>query len=79
MIDIHIPKMGMSTVEVDIVRVRIKVGDVVQPSTIVMEDRVGEGKLRDRGGATQGQCARSLVPPRATKAKVGDVIARLKA
>ena len=36
-IDVHIPKMGMSTIEVDVVAVHVSVGDTVEPSTILIE------------------------------------------
>jgi len=36
-IDVHIPKMGMSTVEVDVVAVHVAPGDRVEADTIVVE------------------------------------------
>jgi pyruvate/2-oxoglutarate dehydrogenase complex dihydrolipoamide acyltransferase (E2) component len=36
-IDIHVPKMGMSTVEVDIVSIRVSVGQAVGPEEPLIE------------------------------------------
>jgi pyruvate/2-oxoglutarate dehydrogenase complex dihydrolipoamide acyltransferase (E2) component len=77
MIDIHIPKMGMSTVEVDIVRVHVKVGDVVQPSTIVME--IESEKANYEVEAGHPGTVREVLVAEGDEAKVGDVIARLEA
>ena len=37
MIDVHVPKMGMSTVEVDIVSIHVSVGQVVGPEEPLVE------------------------------------------
>lgn len=37
MIDVHVPKMGMSTVEVDIVSIHVMVGQEVKPDDPLVE------------------------------------------
>ena len=75
MIDVHIPKMGMSTVEVDVIAVRVGVGDTVEPSTILVE--VESEKANFEVEAGHAGTVRELLVAAGDVANVGDVIARI--
>jgi len=74
-IDVHIPKMGMSTVEVDVIAVRVGVGDTVEPSTILVE--VESEKANFEVEAGHAGTVRELLVAAGDVANVGDVIARI--
>ena len=76
MIDVQIPKMGMSTVEVDIVRVLVSAGQQVEPADIVVEIQSEKANFEVEAGAT-GTISEVLVAE-GDEAKVGDVVARIK-
>lgn len=75
MIDVQIPKMGMSTVEVDIVAVHVKPGDRVDPSTIVVEIESEKANYEVEAGYS-GFVTEVLVN-KGDEMKVGDVVARI--
>ena len=77
MIDVHIPKMGMSTVEVDVVAVHVSVGDTVEPSTILIE--VESEKANFEVEAGHAGTVREVLVAEGDEATVGDVIVRLEA
>ena len=77
MIDVHIPKMGMSTVEVDVVAVHVTVGDTVEPSTILIE--VESEKANFEVEAGHAGTVREVLVAEGDEAIVGDVIVRLEA
>ena len=77
MIDVHIPKMGMSTVEVDIVAVHVGVGDTVEPTTILIEVQSEKANFEVEAG--HSGTVREVLVAEGEEAKVGDVIARLEA
>jgi pyruvate/2-oxoglutarate dehydrogenase complex dihydrolipoamide acyltransferase (E2) component len=76
-IDVQIPKMGMSTVEVDIVSVRVAAGDRVEPETIVVEVESEKANFEIEAG-TAGTVAEVLVAE-GDEAQVGDVVVRIEA
>lgn len=76
MIDVHIPKMGMSTVEVDIVEVHVAVGDRVEPGTILVEVQSEKANFEVEAGASG--TVRELLVAEGDEANVGDVIARIE-
>lgn len=76
MIDVHIPKMGMSTVEVDVVAVHVSVGDAVEPSTILIE--VESEKANFEVEAGHAGTVREVLVAEGDEASVGDVIVRLE-
>ena len=76
MIDVHIPKMGMSTVEVDVVAVHISVGDTVEPSTILIEVESEKANFEIEAG--NAGTVREVLVAEGDEAMVGDVIVRLE-
>jgi pyruvate/2-oxoglutarate dehydrogenase complex dihydrolipoamide acyltransferase (E2) component len=75
-IDVQIPKMGMSTVEVDIVAVHVAPGDRVDKDSIVVEVQSEKANYEVEAG-TAGIVKEVLVRE-GEEAKVGDVIVRLE-
>jgi pyruvate/2-oxoglutarate dehydrogenase complex dihydrolipoamide acyltransferase (E2) component len=76
MTDVHIPKMGMSTVEVDIVRVHVAPGDRVEPDTIVVEVQSEKANFEvEAGGAG---VVKEVLVAEGDEANVGDVVVRLE-
>jgi pyruvate/2-oxoglutarate dehydrogenase complex dihydrolipoamide acyltransferase (E2) component len=75
-IDIHIPKLGMSTVEVDVVAVGVAVGDTVEPSTILVEVESEKANFEIEAG--QAGIVRELLVAEGDGASVGDVVARIE-
>ena len=75
-IDVHIPKMGMSTIEVDVVAVHVSVGDTVEPSTILIE--VESEKANFEVEAGHAGTVREVLVAEGDEATVGDVIVRLE-
>ena len=76
MIDVQIPKMGMSTVEVDIVAVKVAPGDRVAADSIVVEVESEKANFEIEAG-TAGIVKEVLVQE-GDEAKVGDVVVRLE-
>ena len=77
MIDIHIPKMGMSTVEVDVVAVHVTAGDVVEPSSILIEVQSEKANFEIEAG--HAGTVREVLVEEGQEANVGDVVARIEA
>lgn len=75
MIDVQIPKMGMSTVEVDVVAVHVKPGDRVDAKTIVVE--VESEKANYEVEAGYAGLVTEVLVKEGDEAKVGDVVARI--
>ena len=75
-IDVHIPKMGMSTVEVDVVAVHVSVGDTVEPSTILIEVESEKANFEIEAG--NAGTVREVLVAEGDEATVGDVIVRLE-
>jgi pyruvate/2-oxoglutarate dehydrogenase complex dihydrolipoamide acyltransferase (E2) component len=76
LIDVQIPKMGMSTVEVDIIRVLVSAGQQVGPADIVVEIQSEKANFEVEAGAA-GTISEVLVAE-GDEAKVGDVVARIQ-
>jgi pyruvate/2-oxoglutarate dehydrogenase complex dihydrolipoamide acyltransferase (E2) component len=75
MIDVHIPKMGMSTIEVDIVNVAVAVGDRVAADSVIVEVEGDKAQVDVEAGAA-GVVAEVLVAT-GDEREVGDVVARI--
>jgi 2-oxoglutarate dehydrogenase E2 component (dihydrolipoamide succinyltransferase) len=75
MIDVHIPKMGMSTVEVEILAVMVAVGDRVASGDSVVEVEGDKATFEVEAGA-DGVVAEILVAA-GQECEVGDVVARI--
>jgi len=75
-IDVHIPKMGMSTIEVDVVAVHVSVGDTVEPSTILIEVESEKANFEIEAG--HAGTVREVLVAEGDEATVGDVIVRLE-
>lgn len=76
MIDVQIPKMGMSTVEVDITAVHVAAGDRVEPQTILVEIESEKSTFEIEAGVS-GTVAEVLVAE-GDEREVGDVIVRIQ-
>ena len=76
MIDVHIPKGGMSTVEVDVMAVHVAVGDSVEPGTVLIE--VESEKATFEVEAGHAGTVLELLVEEGDEAKVGDVVARIE-
>lgn len=76
MIDVPIPKLGMSTVEVDVVAVHVKPGDRVEPNTIVVE--VQSEKVNFEIEAGTAGIVQEVLVGEGDEAKVGDVVVRIE-
>jgi pyruvate/2-oxoglutarate dehydrogenase complex dihydrolipoamide acyltransferase (E2) component len=74
--DVRVPKLGMSTVEVEIVRVLVEPGQVVKASDIVVEIESEKANYEIEAGA-EGTVAEVLVSE-GEEAKVGDVVVRIE-
>jgi pyruvate/2-oxoglutarate dehydrogenase complex dihydrolipoamide acyltransferase (E2) component len=74
-IDVHIPKAGMSTVEVDVIAVHVAVGDPVEPQTVLIEVESEKATFEVEAGHA-GTVAELLVQE-GDEASVGDVVARI--
>lgn len=75
MIDVHIPKMGMSTVEVEILEVMVEVGDRVGVGDSVVEVEGDKATFEVEAG-TDGVVAEILVSA-GQECAVGDVVVRI--
>ena len=76
MIDVQIPKMGMSTVEVDVVAVHVTAGDRVEAATIVVEVQSEKANFEVEAGAAG--VVREVLVREGDEAKVGDVVVRVE-
>lgn len=76
MIDVHIPKAGMSTVEVDIVEILVELGEDVRPDTVVAIVEGDKAQFEVAAGSL-GVIAEVLVSD-GDQAEVGDVIMRIR-
>jgi 2-oxoglutarate dehydrogenase E2 component (dihydrolipoamide succinyltransferase) len=75
MIDVHIPKMGMSTVEVEIVTIMVEVGQRVGSEDAVVEIE-GDKSSFDVEAGVAGVIAEILVTE-GQECEVGDVVVRI--
>jgi pyruvate/2-oxoglutarate dehydrogenase complex dihydrolipoamide acyltransferase (E2) component len=75
-IDVHIPKMGMSTVEVDVVAVHVAPGDHVEPQTIVIEIQSEKANFEVEAG--HAGVVKEVLVNEGDEANVGDVVMRLE-
>jgi pyruvate/2-oxoglutarate dehydrogenase complex dihydrolipoamide acyltransferase (E2) component len=75
MTDVRIPKMGMSTVEVDVVAVHVAPGDRVESDSIVAEVQSEKANFEVEAGAAG--TVKEVLVQEGDEAKVGDVIVRL--
>lgn len=76
MIDVQIPKMGMSTVEVDISAVLVEPGEQVVTTTPIVEIESEKVTIAIEAGA-DGVVVEILVAPGDVR-NVGDVVARIE-
>jgi pyruvate/2-oxoglutarate dehydrogenase complex dihydrolipoamide acyltransferase (E2) component len=76
LIDVHIPKMGMSTVEVDVVAVHVAAGDTVEPQTIVVEIQSEKANFELEAG--HAGVVKEVLVREGDEARVGDVVVRLE-
>lgn len=75
MTDVHVPKMGMSTVEVDVLRLLVAVGDRVAAGDVVAEIEAEKAQLDVEAGAA-GVVTELLVAEGDVR-EVGDVLLRI--
>lgn len=75
MTDVHIPKMGMSTVEVEILAVMVAVGDRVAAGDSVVEVEGDKATFEVEAGV-DGVVAEVLVSE-GQECEVGDVVVRI--
>jgi pyruvate/2-oxoglutarate dehydrogenase complex dihydrolipoamide acyltransferase (E2) component len=73
--EVRIPKMGMSTVEVDVMKVFVKPGQRVTPSDLVAEVEAEKSTLAIEAGVA-GVVSEVLVEE-GDERQVGDVIVRI--
>lgn len=76
MIDVNIPKMGMSTVDVDIIAVLVAVGDHVDEGDLLLEVE-GEKSSFEIPAPVAGT-VRDICVAIGNVAEVGDVVVRLE-
>ncbi len=76
MIDVHIPKGGMSTVEVDVIAVHVSPGDQVEADTVLFE--VESEKATFEVEAGHPGVVREVLTHVGAAANVGDVVARIE-
>jgi pyruvate/2-oxoglutarate dehydrogenase complex dihydrolipoamide acyltransferase (E2) component len=77
MTDVQIPKMGMSTVEVDVLRVLVAPGQAVAAADIVVEVESEKATFEIEAGV-DGVVSEVLVAEGDTR-QVGDVVVRIAA
>lgn len=75
MIDVHVPKMGMSTVEVDVIGILVEVGQTVSAEDPVVEIEAEKAQFEVPAGVA-GVIAEILVEVDDT-VEVGDVLLRI--
>ena len=76
MIDVHIPKAGMSTVEVDVIAVHVAVGDTVEPGAILIE--VESEKATFEVEAAHAGTVCEVLVREGEEVRVGDVVVRIE-
>ena len=76
MIEVHIPKMGMSTVEVDVVAVHVAEGDRVEAKTILIEVESEKANFEIEAG--HAGTVRDVLVGVGDEACIGDVIVRIE-
>jgi 2-oxoglutarate dehydrogenase E2 component (dihydrolipoamide succinyltransferase) len=74
--DVHIPKMGMSTVEVDVLRVLVSAGERVGAGDVLVE--VESEKANYEIEAEVGGTVTEVLVKEGDVKEVGDVIARIE-
>jgi pyruvate/2-oxoglutarate dehydrogenase complex dihydrolipoamide acyltransferase (E2) component len=74
--DVVIPKLGMSTVEVDVVEIHVAIGDEVEPTTVLMEVESEKATVPIEAG--HRGVVRELLVAEGDEVNVGDVVARLE-
>jgi pyruvate/2-oxoglutarate dehydrogenase complex dihydrolipoamide acyltransferase (E2) component len=74
--DVPIPKLGMSTVEVDVVAVHVRPGDRVEPNTVVVEVQSEKVDFEIEAGAAG--IVKEVLVSEGDEAKVGDVVVRIE-
>jgi pyruvate/2-oxoglutarate dehydrogenase complex dihydrolipoamide acyltransferase (E2) component len=75
MTDVQIPKMGMQTIEVDIVRVHVRPGERVEPTTVVVEVQSEKANFEVEAGVA-GTVTEVLVVE-GQESQVGDTLLRV--
>jgi pyruvate/2-oxoglutarate dehydrogenase complex dihydrolipoamide acyltransferase (E2) component len=75
LIDVHIPKMGMSTGEVDVVAVHVATGDRVESETVVVEIQSEKANFEVEAG--HAGIVKEVLVREGDEARVGDVVVRL--
>jgi len=75
MIDVHIPKMGMSTVEVDVIEVYVEVGEKVEAGEVLLMVEAEKAKC-PVPSPVAGTVAEVLVAE-GDEREVGDVVVRI--
>lgn len=75
MIEIHIPKMGMSTQEVDIVEISVAAGQRVEPGAALME--IEGDKATFTIEAEVGGVVTEVLVEEGDVCRVGDVVMRI--
>jgi pyruvate/2-oxoglutarate dehydrogenase complex dihydrolipoamide acyltransferase (E2) component len=75
LIDVHIPKMGMSTVEVDVIAVHVATGDRVESETVVVEIQSEKANFEVEAG--HAGIVKEVLVREGDEARVGDVVVRL--
>ena len=74
--DVHIPKMGMSTVEVDVLRVLVSPGQRVAAGDVLVE--IESEKANYEIEAEAGGTVTEVLVSEGDVKEVGDVIARIE-
>ncbi len=74
--DIRIPKVGMSTVEVEIVEILVKVGDHLEAGDLMMQ--VAADKVDIDIAAESAGTVREILAEVDQEVKVGDIVARFE-
>ena len=76
LIDVRIPKGGMSTVEVDVVAVNVAPGDAVESGAVLVEVESEKATFEVECGATG--IVREVLVQVGDVMNVGDVVARIE-
>ena len=76
MISVPIPKMGMTTVEVDVVAVHVTPGDRVEANTIIIEVQSEKTNFEIEAGVAG--IVREVLVNEGDEANVGDVVVRIE-
>lgn len=76
-IDVRVPKIGMSTIEVEIVEVKVRVGDHVEPTSVVASASADKVDLDIEAGVS-GRVEEVVVSEGAV-VPVGGTVVRVRA